>query len=33
MVTIIPPGSYTVELSGLNGTTGIGLLEVYLVPQ
>jgi hypothetical protein len=33
MVTIIPPGSYTVELSGQNGTTGIGLLEVYLVPQ
>jgi probable HAF family extracellular repeat protein len=33
MVTIIPPGSYTVQLSGQNGTTGIGLLEVYLVPQ
>jgi probable HAF family extracellular repeat protein len=31
MVTVIPPGSYTVQLSGLNGTTGIGLLEVYLV--
>lgn len=33
MVTIIPPGSYTVQLSGQNGTAGIGLLEVYLVPQ
>jgi hypothetical protein len=33
IVTIIPPGSYTVELSGQNGTTGVGLLEVYLVPQ
>jgi probable HAF family extracellular repeat protein len=33
MVTIIPPGAYTVQLSGQNGSTGIGLIEVYLVPQ
>jgi hypothetical protein len=25
----LPPGSYTVLLAGLNGNTGIGLVEIY----
>jgi probable HAF family extracellular repeat protein len=33
MISTLPPGSYTVQLSGQNGTTGIGLVEVYLIPQ
>ena len=28
----LAPGSYTVELSGANDGTGIGLIEVYRVP-
>jgi probable HAF family extracellular repeat protein len=33
MISTLPPGSYTVQLSGQNGTTGVGLVEVYLIPQ
>ncbi len=33
MISLLPPGSYTVQLSGQNGTTGVGLVEVYLIPQ
>jgi probable HAF family extracellular repeat protein len=33
MIFTLPAGSYTAQLSGLNGTTGVGLLEVYLMPQ
>jgi probable HAF family extracellular repeat protein len=33
MIATLPPGSYTVQLSGQNGTTGVGLVEVYLIPQ
>jgi probable HAF family extracellular repeat protein len=33
MISLLPPGSYTVQLSGQNGSTGIGLVEVYLIPQ
>ena len=33
MISVLPPGSYTVQLSGQNGTTGVGLVEVYLIPQ
>jgi probable HAF family extracellular repeat protein len=32
-IATLPPGSYTVQLSGQNGTTGVGLVEVYLIPQ
>jgi hypothetical protein len=32
MVVTLPPGSYTAEVSGLGGTTGIGLIEVYDLP-
>jgi outer membrane protein assembly factor BamB/subtilisin family serine protease len=32
MLATLPAGNYTLELSGLNGTTGVGLIEVYLVP-
>ncbi len=32
MLATLPPGSYTLQLSGRNGSTGIGLVEVYLVP-
>lgn len=28
----LPPGAYTVELSGTGGATGVGLIEVYEVP-
>ncbi len=31
MVAILPAGSYTVQLGGNNGSTGIGLVEVYLM--
>jgi outer membrane protein assembly factor BamB/subtilisin family serine protease len=31
MVETLPAGNYTLELSGQNGTTGIGLVEVYLL--
>ena len=32
LLTALPPGSYTVQVSGVNGTTGLGLVEVYEVP-
>jgi outer membrane protein assembly factor BamB/subtilisin family serine protease len=32
MLATLAPGSYTLQLSGRNGTSGIGLVEVYLVP-
>jgi outer membrane protein assembly factor BamB/subtilisin family serine protease len=32
MVATLPPGSYTAQLTGVNSTTGIGLIEVYEVP-
>jgi glucose/arabinose dehydrogenase len=31
MVSVIPPGNYTIELSGIGGSTGVGLVEVYLM--
>jgi hypothetical protein len=31
MVATLPPGAYTVELGGINGSTGVGLVEVYLL--
>jgi len=32
MIATLAPGSYTLQLSGVNGSTGIGLVEVYLIP-
>jgi YVTN family beta-propeller protein len=32
LVAILPPGAYTVQVSGMNGSTGVGLAEVYLFP-
>jgi outer membrane protein assembly factor BamB/subtilisin family serine protease len=32
MVATLPAGSYTLQLSGVNASTGIGLVEVYLLP-
>ncbi|MCX6953903.1 MAG: immunoglobulin domain-containing protein [Verrucomicrobia bacterium] len=32
MVTSLPPGAYTVVLSGTGDTTGIGLIELYALP-
>jgi len=32
MVATLPAGSYTLELSGANGSMGVGLVEVYLMP-
>lgn len=32
LLVSLPPGSYTAQLSGVNGTTGVGLVEVYEVP-
>lgn len=32
MVATLSPGSYTLELGGINGSTGVGLVEVYLMP-
>jgi sugar lactone lactonase YvrE len=32
ILVTLPPGSYTAQLSGAGGTTGIGLAEIYEVP-
>lgn len=32
LVTTLPPGSYTVQVSGVGGGTGEGLIEIYEVP-
>lgn len=32
LVTTLQPGSYTVEVSGVGGTTGVAIVEVYEVP-
>lgn len=29
---VLPPGSYTVQVSGVNNTTGVALVEVYELP-
>jgi hypothetical protein len=33
MVVTLPPGGYTVQLAGQNSATGIGMVEVYEVPE
>jgi hypothetical protein len=32
MLVTLPPGNYTVQLSGVSGSTGIALVEIYEVP-
>ncbi|MBL9190269.1 MAG: hypothetical protein JNK23_22495 [Opitutaceae bacterium] len=32
ILTTLPPGSYTAQVSGVAGTTGVALVEIYLVP-
>jgi outer membrane protein assembly factor BamB/subtilisin family serine protease len=32
MVATLPAGSYTLELSGVGSATGVGLIEIYLMP-
>ena len=32
MMVTLPAGSYTLQLSGVGGSTGVGLVEVYLLP-
>jgi sugar lactone lactonase YvrE len=32
MIVTLPPGAYTVQLSGVGGTSGIALVEIYEVP-
>ncbi|MBI4623383.1 MAG: immunoglobulin domain-containing protein [Verrucomicrobia bacterium] len=32
LVVTLPPGTYTAQLSGVNRTTGLGIIEVYEVP-
>jgi hypothetical protein len=32
MVVTLPPGSYTAQVSGVGGTTGVSLVEVYNLP-
>ena len=29
MILMLPPGAYTVQLSGVNNGTGVGIVEVY----
>jgi hypothetical protein len=32
LLITLPPGAYTAQVSGKNGTTGVALVEVYEVP-
>lgn len=32
LVYTLPPGAYTVQLSGVSGATGVGLIEIYEAP-
>jgi hypothetical protein len=32
MIATLSAGSYTLQLSGVNGSTGVGLVEVYVIP-
>jgi len=32
LLLTLPPGAYTAQVSGVNATTGVGLVEVYEVP-
>ncbi|MCX6952112.1 MAG: hypothetical protein NTV51_08085, partial [Verrucomicrobia bacterium] len=33
LVLTLPPGSYTIQVSGVNHTTGIALVEAYDLPN
>ena len=32
LIVSLPPGSYTAQVSGVNNTTGVALIEVYDLP-
>ncbi|MBS0631493.1 MAG: matrixin family metalloprotease [Verrucomicrobia bacterium] len=32
LLVTLQPGTYTAQLSGVGGTTGVGLVEIYLMP-
>jgi hypothetical protein len=32
MLVTLPPGAYSAQVSGVNSTTGVGLVEVFVVP-
>ena len=32
LTATLPPGSYTAQISGVGGTTGVALVEVYELP-
>ncbi|HZZ56476.1 MAG TPA: hypothetical protein VFE31_01505, partial [Opitutaceae bacterium] len=32
MLVTLPPGNYSVEVTGLAGTSGVALAEIYAVP-
>lgn len=32
LVATLPPGSYTVQATGTGGTTGVALIEIYVLP-
>ena len=32
LIATLPPGAYTAQVAGADGTTGVALVEVYLVP-
>ena len=32
LTVTLPPGTYTAQLSGIGGTTGEGIIEVYELP-
>ncbi len=32
LLTTLPPGGYSVQVTGVNNTTGAALVEVYEVP-
>ena len=32
MLLTLPPGNYSAQVSGVNSTTGNGMIEVYEVP-
>ena len=32
LLVTLPPGSYTAQVSGVGGSTGVALIEVYEIP-
>jgi hypothetical protein len=32
LLVTLPPGAYSAQVSGVNSTTGVGLVEVFVVP-